>query len=267
MRLMVTFRSLGTFSHDLRYFHKVHGFIYGLLRGTPYEVLHEKKGYKFFCFSNLFPLNVKNGVPQPVEKGEEKKLLISSPDRIFIRTVRERLEEFAREGEPVKIGEMRFTVEGLKEFKKAPGNLIAATPIVLRIPERRYREYGIKNGKRGYVYWRPEHGLEPFLKQLEDNMFKKYAEFSGETERFPVFEILEFRGMRVCHLVIDGVEYRVIGSLWKFSFPGLRHDPEKRKLLSFAMDCGFGERNTYGFGFVNPVRPSVARGRRPENVK
>jgi len=29
---------------------------------------------------------------------------------------------------------------------------------------------------------------------------------------------------------------------------------DQRKLLEFGLDCGFGERNSLGFGFVNLMR-------------
>ncbi len=82
MRLLVTLKASKSFTYDLSYFHKLQGAIYSLLRDTEYSVLHDKRGYKFFCFSNIFP------VPRDytVAAGEEKMLLISSPDRLFIRT-------------------------------------------------------------------------------------------------------------------------------------------------------------------------------------
>ncbi len=44
-------------------------------------------------------------------------------------------------------------------------------------------------------------------------------------------------------------EYKAIGSLWDFMFT--RISREQKKVLDFGIDAGFGERNTYGFGFVN----------------
>ncbi|MPZ06077.1 MAG: hypothetical protein GEU26_06605 [Nitrososphaeraceae archaeon] len=46
---------------------------------------------------------------------------------------------------------------------------------------------------------------------------------------------------------LHDTEQIVIGSLWEFSF-----DHELNiELIQFGLDCGFGERNSMGFGFVN----------------
>lgn len=83
-------------------------------------------------------------------------------------------------------------------------------------------------------------------------MFKKYNEFyKKKIEEFPIFE--QFRFIKSCAniLTIKGVDYPVIGSLWEFSFSHL--SKKQKEILEFAIDCGFGERNSYGFGFVNLI--------------
>lgn len=42
---------------------------------------------------------------------------------------------------------------------------------------------------------------------------------------------------------------KVSGSIWEFSFGYL--DGEKREVLQFGLDAGFGELNSMGFGFMN----------------
>jgi len=56
MRIFLRLRSLKDCAYDLKYFHKLQGFVYSLIRDSPYSLLHDKKGNKFFCFSNLFPV-------------------------------------------------------------------------------------------------------------------------------------------------------------------------------------------------------------------
>ncbi|MGC8812420.1 MAG: CRISPR-associated endoribonuclease Cas6, partial [Candidatus Aenigmatarchaeota archaeon] len=75
MRLLVELEASKSFEYDLKYFHKLQGFVYKLLRETPYKSLHDKGGYKFFCFSNIFPIPI----DYKIKKGEEKRVLISSP--------------------------------------------------------------------------------------------------------------------------------------------------------------------------------------------
>jgi len=80
MRLLLELTSAKDCEYDLRYYYKLQGFIYSLFKDTPYSVLHDKKGYKFFCFSNIFPVP-KDG---KIKKGDKKNLLIYSPDKLFI---------------------------------------------------------------------------------------------------------------------------------------------------------------------------------------
>jgi len=253
MRLMLTLAPTKVFVYDKNYYHKLHGFIYSLLKGTPYEVLHDKPGFKFFCFSNPFPIKDFN----PTLK---TTILISSPDKVFLKFISDKLREKMDKNEAVHIGEMEFFVEEIKAFSiklKNNARLISATPIIIRIPERNYDKYNIPHEKRKkrYVYWRPEYDFSAFLKQLEENIFKKYKEFyKTGVEEFPVFEQFKFRKPVALRPVIKGKEQLVVGSLWEFYFSGLKYDRRKKKLLEFAIDCGFGERNPYGFGFINEMK-------------
>ncbi|MEM4915538.1 MAG: CRISPR-associated endoribonuclease Cas6, partial [Nanopusillaceae archaeon] len=151
-----------------------------------------------------------------------------------------------------------FKIEDIKLIKtklKKNTTLINATPIVIRIPERNYEKYNIPEEyrKRRYVYWRPIFSFEAFIKQLEENLFKKYKEFyKVEVEEFPIFEQLEFKKEVCNHVIINGIEHKVIGSIWEFVFSYL--DKEQKKILEFGIDCGFGERNSLGFGFINAIR-------------
>lgn len=74
MRLLIKLEGLTDYAYDINYHHKLQGFIYNLLRDTQYCSLHDKKRYKFFSFSNIFP-------PNDSKTGDVKQLLISSPDK------------------------------------------------------------------------------------------------------------------------------------------------------------------------------------------
>jgi len=139
MRLLPEFTSTKGCEYDLRYYHKLQGFIYSLLRDTPYSVLHDKKGYKFFCFSNIFPVS-EDG---KIKRGDKKKLLISSPDKLFIKF----LEEAAKGRKEINIGEMQFELNNIKNLNirlRKNFELITATPVVIRIPEKNYEKYKIQ---------------------------------------------------------------------------------------------------------------------------
>jgi CRISPR-associated endoribonuclease Cas6 len=250
MRLLLKLRAAKNQAYDLKYHHKLQGFIYSLLDGTPYIKLHDRKGYKFFCFSNIFP-------PNDAKAGAARSLLISSPDVGLINALEKSLKELQEEGEPANVGEMSFKIDSISRLNPnivRSCTLITGTPIVIRIPKENYEKYGIKPPKDyDYVYWRKNYSFEAFIKQLEDNLFKKYREFYGTPlEEFPIFEQFVFKKQVCNHVLLGGKEVRVFGSIWEFSFSYL--DGKKREVLQFGLDAGFGEENSLGFGFMNVVR-------------
>ncbi|MBU5689178.1 MAG: CRISPR-associated endoribonuclease Cas6 [Candidatus Aenigmarchaeota archaeon] len=248
MRILLNLESLKDCEYDLKYFHKLQGFIYNLIKENEYKILHNKIGYKFFCFSNIYPF--KN-----INIGDKRKLMISSPDKFLIKYLKERLEKLTEENIPINIGEMSFKLSSISILNtkiKNNSRLISTTPIIIRIPEKNYDKYGIPTNyrKKRYVYWRPQYSFEAFIKQLENNLFKKYNEFyKTRIEEFPIFEEMKYKRLVVSHILINGKEYKLVGSIWEFIFTYLNN--RQRKILEFGMDCGFGERNSFGFGFVN----------------
>ncbi|MGB9681183.1 MAG: CRISPR-associated endoribonuclease Cas6, partial [Minisyncoccia bacterium] len=203
MRLLLQLTSSKDCEYDLKYFHKLQGFIYNLLKGTEYSILHDKKGYKFFCFSNIFPIP-KDRI---IRRNETKKLLISSPDKLFIKIISEKLQEKIENKEKIYIGEYEFSVDKIETFQlKLSRNLklTSATPIVIRIPQRNYKKYKIPIEFRNkpYIFWRPNYSFEAFLKQLEENLIKKYKEFyKTDLQNKEIFEGFKFlKGPIVNHV-------------------------------------------------------------------
>jgi CRISPR-associated endoribonuclease Cas6 len=258
LRVLVRLRAEGTFPYELAYHHHFQGFIYAQIRGTKYAELHDRQGSKFFSFSNLIP-------PSPIVKeGSRLSLVIASPDEHFIETLVERLRQSS--GKTARIAEMIFTLKGVDQFHvELPHDdlreftLTSGTPIVVRIPRYSYKQYGIAPKRNyEYAYWRKEYTPTAFIRQLEDNLGKKYAEYSSKhfpTER--TFEKLRFKKQVAVPLLMKGRESTVIGTLWEFSIQAL--NGQKREILQFALDAGFGEMNSLGFGFMNlTTKPEVA---------
>jgi len=220
-----------------------------MIKETEYKLLHDKKGVKFFCYSNIFPIG-------DMKTGDKRNVIVSSPDAFFIKILKNNIEKnFVDTKSPINIGEMQFEVSQLSligtRIRNKGVKLISATPIVIRIPEKNYDKYQIPENyrKKGYVYWRPQYSFEAFVKQLEENLIKKYNEFyktNFEIER--IFEIFKFIKSVVNHVIIDGREQMMVGSIWEFQFSYL--NPKQKKILEFGIDAGFGERNSLGFGFM-----------------
>jgi CRISPR-associated endoribonuclease Cas6 len=170
-------------------------------------------------------------------------------------TLMEKLRRFV--GRTLGIGEMIFILEGFEPLEpripEGYGECVisAGTPIVIRIPRYRCGEYTITPERDyAYVYWRKEYTPTAFIKQLEDNLAKKYMEYSGmKVESFPLFERLRFRKQVAVPLQMRSEETTVIGTLWDFHIQAL--NDLKRDILQFGLDAGLGEMNSLGFGFVN----------------
>lgn len=246
MRVLITLQAQTAAGYDSLY-HDLQGFFYSLLKRTKYKGLHAKRGYKFFCFSNIFP-------PKAMEQGEVRYLLFSSPRHDLVEGVYETLREKEREEETITIGWMRFKVHKLSLVDPDLSRrftLRTGTPIVIRIPQEKYGSYCIEPPKPyEYVYWRKRYSLRAFIKQLEENLFKKFKEFHGERQpEFNVFQQLELKKTISDKVQLGGEQVTIIGSLWKFHFNGV--DEQTRNLLKFGLATGFGELNSLGFGFMN----------------
>ncbi len=248
MRLLIKLQSLDSYYYDREYYTKIQGLIFNLLRNSEYSLLHDKGGYKFFCFSNIFPFS------EFINEGDERTLIISSPDRYLIEVIKNKLIE----KEFISIGRCEFKITNINKLDiKLQHNcrLIASTPIIVRIPEWNYEKYNIPKEYRKprYVYWRPEYSFEAFVKQLEENLIKKYKEFfKKEIYIDRIFEIFRFiKGPIAVPVDIKGKKQVFVGSLWEFSFSVL--SKAQMEILKFGIDCGFGERNSLGFGFINVI--------------
>ena len=252
MRILLKIKCLGDFSYDDKYFTKVQGLIYDSIKSI-YPELHDHPSYKFFCFSNIFPLNIENGHLGHFKEGEIKNLIISSPDHVFIKALNAGLPK------TIHVGEYCFEIVDIRILnpKIKRGDVIrAATPIVIRIPKYNYERYGISSNK-DYVFWRAnEHPIQVFVKQLEENLIKKYKQYRHEeTEEIPIFDEYKYIKSTCNHIITNGMESQIIGSIWEFRLGPMRR--EQKELLQFGFDAGFGEKNPMGFGFVNRIEKNV----------
>jgi CRISPR-associated endoribonuclease Cas6 len=229
----------------MQYHYRLQGFIYSLVEGSKYHYIHNKEGYKFFCFSNIFPA-------YDLKQGDIRHLIISSPDPDFIRQVSSKLREKRLSRSRISIGNMKFDIAEVKVLQiqlKVPFTAITGTPIIIRVPREKYVKFDIRTKKPyNYLYWRQEHPLEMFIEQLEDNLHKKYLEFTGlDIMDKPIIQKFTFKKQVSTRIFMKGLEQIVIGSIWEFWF----NDNAYNEVLEFGIDCGFGERNSLGFGFIN----------------
>jgi CRISPR-associated endoribonuclease Cas6 len=177
MRLLLSLKSVGNVKSETNYHYYLQSFIYSLLENsTLFTHLHNKKGYKFFCFSNIFSPSASND-----NNTDAKHIIISSPSKYFVRHVSSMLIKKKERNDPISIGKMQLMIYEIKSFEtrlRPPFTLITSTPIIVRISKERYQKFNIETKyPYSYVYWRKEYPLEMFTRQLEENLCSKYDEF------------------------------------------------------------------------------------------
>ncbi len=194
-------------------------------------------------------------------------LMISSPDEELVVKVAGLLD--AGKIAEVSIGRMRFKVSSVSRpfrvnLEPRPVKLRSDTPIIIRIPSSRYGEYDIRS-ERPYLFWRETIPLEAFVKQLRDNMEKKVTQYRSQERALgylahergeavvPLPEVLSYRFVKTVSkpITVKGERQQVIGSIWELEFAP--QSPLEASNLEFAIESGFGERNSLGFGFMNPI--------------
>ena len=220
--------------------HSIQGFIYSNLLNTEFKEIHNKPTFKFFTFSDIFP-------PRDFKVGNKYNLIISSPNEDFISVLYENISNH----NTINLRGSIFTIENLKKFDLRDSNrFITGSPIVL---------YENKE-KNEYFKFYDKGGFLQFFERLRDNAVKKYEVFYNEgapkidfifdevvprvrNEKFDVH----------VKLTKQGKDFFIIGSLWKELYKK-RIKKNERKFYKFIMDCGLGEKNSLGFGFINPLR-------------
>ncbi len=248
MRLMVTLKDdADTFvTSNVNNNYHVQSFIYHLLRNTIFHDLHDyekrKTGIPSFCFSNLF-------IPSQKYK-TLKKLLISSPSEYLIKILNQKTSQLNN----ISFGNTSYKVIDTSIFTLNTSkvkHIYTSTPIITRIPKTKLDIYHISlNKPYSYIYWRKEFPVELFFDQLEQNMKRKFHQYYGTDPNSPLkFEWFSLRKQVSTKLLVHDSSHTIIGSLWEF----VVDDTTDGKMLDFCIETGFGERNTMGFGFINPL--------------
>jgi CRISPR-associated endoribonuclease Cas6 len=238
-------KPLKEFIPSFEYHHKVQGFIYSLLRNTSFVKLHDKKGYKFFSFSNIFQ---SKNYDQPIFN-----LLISSPSSDFIEQISYQLQKIIDVQIPIEIDGLfalqKIDVVSTRNFA-FPLEVITGTPTLIRIPLERFSKLSTESAPYTSIYWRCSHPIQLFIDAVESNLKKKYKDFSkGSYINGRIIEVFKFKKQVSTRIEVNNVKVTVIGSIWEFTFS----DTVRREVQLFALDCGLGERNSLGFGFLNPI--------------
>ncbi len=253
MRILITLKASDDMLYDLQYYTKLQGFFYKLFYAAGFGNVHNMKGYKYFSFSNIFP------VPSDgkIRKGEIKKIIFASPNSDYVKALAEVIRELFLKQE-IGIGFMKFTVEDIKLYSVHVRDSMlirTATPVIIRIPQNLYDQINTDKAefKPGFVYWRPQLGKGVFVRFAEKNLNKKFCSFYGDCKnRIRFIDAYKLvKAPVVVKLLLKNKKINLTGSIWEFYYPAVSG---RIKELSFMLDAGIGERNSYGFGFLNILK-------------
>jgi len=253
VRILARLSARADTAYDNAYHHKLRGRIWDALDGTQYEEIHNNNQPKGFTYSNPFP-------PRDMHEGDDRTLLVASHDEELLAHVAADLQA----DRELNIGEMPFHVAAVEPLSVdvgepgTSGTLSTGTGVVVRIPPWRFDEYGIDVDHDEAEFWRPEHTMEPFTRQIEANLDKKHGLFCPdylpgpsdvEGDLFDGYELIKTFAIPVTPTT--GVQETWVLSKWRFEY-SVRNDDHRRH-LNLALDTGIGERNSLGFGLCNIV--------------
>lgn len=263
MRLLVRLHARRNTVYDNTYHHKARGRIWRALRDTRFEDKHDTDESTGFCYSNPFP-------PGNIEEGDSRTFLVSAPQEELLTAIAEDLNN----DREFNIGEMPFRVTDMSVLAPdvgepgTSGTIETGTGVVVRIPPWRFDDYGIDPEGDDFAFWRPKYTVEPFKRQLHNNLDKKHSQFCREDlpgptdvegKLFDEYELLKTYALPVT--VAEGETLTYVVSKWRFDYRV--RDDHHRRHLNLALDTGIGERNSLGFGFCNITDKTTVRGETP----
>jgi CRISPR-associated endoribonuclease Cas6 len=237
MRLLVNLSS--TYQIHSDYFNKYYfqGALYSFLINTKLEDLHNNKSFKFFTFSDFFPSG-------DLLEGGTKSIIVSSPNKDFIKTLHEKMLEKGY----IYLLDKKIDIKSLKiyEISWVPKSYEIGSPIVLQINTKLNK----------YFSFRDNGTIAFYLRRLKENAIKKYkAYYKLEDFSFEetIFDSLMFKKEIAVNLQKSGKKFITIGSMWYYL--NKNYIPKKlSNFYKFILDSGLGEKNSLGFGFLNPRR-------------
>ncbi len=229
MRILVNFEAQQSFPYSAINSYQISSLIWNILRDTEYSDMHNTGGFKFFSFSNVFPIG------DVISEGQTLSFIISSPDRKFISCLKKNFFEL------FWLGNLSFKVSKISKFSPSLNiHWKTASPVTL-----------YKDNKRNLYVNLNKGDLLLFFKRLKENSLKKFKAFFGYSlEDISFFDAFKFKKQVSIQLSKKDSSFIILGSHWEFILPNYL-TKEERKFFSFLHESGLGEKNSWGFGFVN----------------
>lgn len=239
-------------TNNSKYYTGMHGWIYNKLKGTKFNDLHSKKEFKPFCFGNLYPIK-----DEKIKEGEVYKVWVSSPKEMFMISLLSDLNV----NDKVNLGEYSFKLIGMNPYpsRKIDDFTLLKTETLTNIclpidGSLKPKAITLKKDE------------EKFKEQLKKNIIRKYNRFSDEKveEKYDLWNNVDIKEIPKSEKAVkiyfgnkQNKNFNVIGSNYKFNLGNITD--KQKKIFQLVQDVGFGERNTFGFGFIN-VEKKVSKG-------
>ncbi len=235
-RLKVTFSSNRTILSSKMDRHYIQSYIYSCLSDKGDTHFHTGNHFRHFSFAPPFP----SGDLVP---GTVKDIIISSPDDDMISKLKEAVNE---RGE-IWFGQERAGIENIKTYHlKVPEVFQTGSPIVLYKNNRENIYYSLRNGD----------SLSQILKRMKENIVKRYKDFTGDRDfefNRTLFDNIVFQKEVATPVTKGNSTFTIIGTTY-YRMERLRISNRESDMYRYMLESGLGEKTSFGFGLLNPVR-------------
>lgn len=205
-----------------------HAISFSMMRGGL-ENTHTKKGYKYYVFGGLLPLET----DKIYRKGSLYRFSLRSPDEPFITLLSTALRRNIDHPDLIVVDTAIKTIPSF-----FISELYSATPVIITSDPKRY--------------WtmQSDGDIIKLQRQLHDNLEKKHQSFYGEAIKAPqnFIQMIEIKNRVPQNIKMhkEGKQVTFFGNKFRI-VPN--EDEISQKLAFMAMACGLGEKNSYGGGF------------------
>lgn len=202
---------------------------FSMMQNESLKALHEKRGFKHYCFGGFLPLEAEKVYKQ----GGHYRFAVRSLDENLIDTLADELRKNINNPDlqVLQTFKRRYRQNFIRE-------LYTVTPTIVTTENN--------------LFWTMEKDgdILRLQKQLHDNIEKKYKSFYGEEiePQQNFIQLLEIKNRKpqTIQITKDGKKIRFFGNKFKI----VPHEDEVSQKLAFvALGAGLGEKNAFGGGF------------------
>ncbi len=207
---------------------------FSLCQIKDYENLHNENKFKNYCFSTIRPIQE----DRVYKTGETYKFTLRALDEKFIKDLALKLRENIN-NPYLQVKEVELKT--IKQFFIK--ELYNISPCIISVEK--------DDGKTRFWTVQEDGDILKLVKQLQDNLEKKYKAFYGEElkSKQNFIQLLEIKNQKPQSIFFkkDGRQIRLFGN--KFQIV-VNEDEISQRLAFLGLSCGLGEKQSYGGGYL-----------------